>query len=134
DLKLIDDPNAARDAFAAGQSHILWGTLDMFALFAPGLSRDSRTSPVIFQQIDWSNGGDGIVVRAHINEAKDLRGKTVVLAQNSPSHYYLLSVLTDAGVQASEVNLKFTATAFEAAKAFVDNSDIDACVSWSPDI
>ncbi|MBI3549697.1 MAG: OmpA family protein [Elusimicrobia bacterium] len=134
DLKLIDDPVAARDAFASGQSHVLWGTLDMIALFAPGLSRDSRTTPIVFQQIDWSNGGDGIVVRAHINEAKDLRGKTIVLAQNSPSHYYILSVLTDAGISPSEVNFKFTATAFEAAKAFVDNAGIDACVSWAPDI
>jgi NitT/TauT family transport system substrate-binding protein len=134
DLKLIDDPSAARDAFASGQSHVLWGTLDMIALFAPGLSRDSRTTPIVFQQIDWSNGGDGIVVRSNITEAKDLRGKTVVLAQHSPSHYYILSVLTDAGIQPSEVNFKFTATAFEAAKAFVDNADIDACVSWSPDI
>ena len=74
------------------------------------------------------------MVRAHINEAKDLAGKTIVLAQNSPSHYYILSVLTDAGIQPSEVNFKFTTTAFEAAKAFVDNADIDACVSWSPDI
>ncbi|MBI5243876.1 MAG: OmpA family protein [Elusimicrobia bacterium] len=134
DLKLIDDPVAARDAFASGQSHVLWGTLDMIALFAPGLSRDSRTMPIVFQQIDWSNGGDGIAVRAHINEAKDLRGRTIVLAQNSPSHYYILSVLTDAGIQPSEVNFRFTATAFEAAKAFVDNQDIDACVSWAPDI
>ncbi len=134
DLKLIDDPVAARDAFASGQSHILWGTLDMIALFAPGLARDSRTTPIVFQQIDWSNGGDGIVVRSHINEAKDLRGRNIVLAQNSPSHYYILSVLTDAGIQPSEVNFKFTATAFEAATAFVDNSDIDACVSCAPDI
>lgn len=134
DLKLIDDPVAARDAFASGQSHVLWGTLDMIALFAPGLSRDSRTTPIVFQQVDWSNGGDGVVVRSHINEAKDLRGKTIVLAQNSPSHYYILSVLTEAGIQPSEVNYKFTATAFEAAKAFVDNSSIDACVSWAPDI
>ncbi|HMM61885.1 MAG TPA: hypothetical protein PKC25_17340, partial [Candidatus Rifleibacterium sp.] len=47
-LKLIDDPIVARDAFAAGESHILWGTLDMIALFAPGLMKDSRTAPRIF--------------------------------------------------------------------------------------
>ena len=62
-LKLIDDPVVARDAFAAGESHVLWGTLDMMVLMAPELMRDSRTAPRIFQQIDWSNGGDGIVVR-----------------------------------------------------------------------
>ncbi|RPI79142.1 MAG: hypothetical protein EHM45_03960, partial [Desulfobacteraceae bacterium] len=38
-LKLIDDPVVARDAFAAGESHILWGTLDMMVLFAPQLMK-----------------------------------------------------------------------------------------------
>ncbi len=134
DLKLIDDPDAARAAFASGQSHVLWGTLDMIALFAEGLSKDPRVFPKVFQQVDWSNGGDGVVVRAHITSANDLKGKTIVLAQNSPSHYYILRVLADAGISPAEVNFKFTDTAFGAAKAFVDNSGIDACVSWAPDI
>ena len=69
-LKLIDDPVVARDAFAAGESHILWGTLDMMVLFAPDLMKDSRTAPRIFQQVDWSNGGDGIVVRGDIASAQ----------------------------------------------------------------
>ena len=85
DLKLIDDPVAARDSFASGNSQILWGTLDMIALFAPELMKDSRTAPRIFQQIDWSNGGDGIVVRSKIRSVSDLKGKTIVYAQNSPS-------------------------------------------------
>lgn len=133
-LKLIDDPVVARDAFAAGESHILWGTLDMMVLFAPELMKDSRTAPRIFQQVDWSNGGDGIVVRGDIASAQDLRGKTVVYAQNSPSQYFLNNLLLNAGVQPSEVNHKFTASAFEAAAAFVADSSIDACVSWAPDI
>ena len=32
--------------------------------------------PRIFQQIDWSNGGDGIVVRDNIKTVADLRDKT----------------------------------------------------------
>ena len=44
-LKLIDDPVVARDAFAAGESHVLWGTLDMMVLFAPDLMKDSRSAP-----------------------------------------------------------------------------------------
>ena len=65
-LKLIDDPVIARDAFASGDSHVLWGTLDMMVLFAPELMKDSRTAPRIVQQVDWSNGGDGIVVRGDV--------------------------------------------------------------------
>ncbi len=133
-LKLIDDPVVARDAFAAGESHILWGTLDMMVLFAPELMRDSRTAPRIFQQIDWSNGGDGIVVRDSIRSVKDLQGKTVVYAQNSPSQYFINNLLLNAGMQPSAVKHKYTATAFEAAAAFVSDRSIDACVSWAPDI
>ena len=133
-LKLIDDPVVARDAFAAGESHILWGTLDMMVLMAPELMRDSRTAPRIFQQVDWSNGGDGIVVRGDIESARDLKGKTIVYAQNSPSQYFINNLLLNAGIQPGEVDHKYTATAFEAAAAFVSDSSIDACVSWAPDI
>jgi ABC-type nitrate/sulfonate/bicarbonate transport system substrate-binding protein len=133
-LKLIDDPVAARDAYAAGESHILWGTLDMIVLFAPDLMRDSRTAPRVYQQIDWSSGGDGVVVRDRIASVRDLKGKTVVYAQNSPSQYFLNNLLLNAGIQPAEVKHKYTATAFEAAAAFVSDPSIDACVSWAPDI
>jgi NitT/TauT family transport system substrate-binding protein len=133
-LKLIDDPVVARDAFASGDSHILWGTLDMMVLFSSELMKDSRTAPRIYQQIDWSNGGDGIVVRSSITSTQELKGKTIVYAQNSPSQYFINNLLLNAGIQPSQVNHKFTATAFEAAAAFVADSSIDACVSWAPDI
>ena len=73
-----------RDAYAAGNVHIGWGTLDMVPLFMEALRKDSRVMPRIYQQVDWSNGGDGIVVRENIKTVADLRGKTIVLAQNSP--------------------------------------------------
>ena len=134
DLKLIDDPVVARDTYVAGQSQVLWGTLDMMALFAPELMKDSRTAPRIYQQIDWSSGGDGIVVRNAIASTRDLKGKTIVYAQNSPSQYFVNNLLLNAGIQPGEVTHKFTATAFEAAAAFVSDNSLDACVSWAPDI
>ena len=124
----------ARDAFASGDSHVLWGTLDMIVLFAPDLMKDSRSAPRVYQQIDWSSGGDGIVVRGNIASVADLKGKTVVYAQNSPSQYFINNLLLNAGIQPSAVKHKFTATAFEAAAAFVADKSIDACVSWAPDI
>ncbi len=133
-LKLIDDPVAARDAFASGKSHILWGTLDMMVLFAAELMKDSRTSPRIYQQIDWSSGGDGIVVRGNIRSVKELQGKTIVYAQNSPSQYFVNNLILNAGFSPSKVTPRFTNTAFEAAAAFVADKSIDACVSWAPDI
>ena len=118
ELVLIDDPVAMRDAYAAGNLHVGWATLDMLPLFLEGLRKDTRVMPRVYQQVDWSNGGDGIVVRDSIKTMADLRGKTIVLAQNSPSHFFVLNALINAGVQPAEVEFKFTQDAFQAAAAF----------------
>jgi NitT/TauT family transport system substrate-binding protein len=74
------------------------------------------------------------VVRDSVKSIADLRGKTVVLAQNSPSHFFVLNALINGGVQPSEVNFKFTQDAFQAAAAFNADKKIAGAVSWSPDI
>src|SRR4029453_13075322 len=103
-------------------------------LFVEQLRKDSRTMPRIYQQIDWSNGGDGIVWRNTVKSVADMRGKTVVLAQNSPSHFFLLNTLISGGVQPSEVQYKFTQDAFQAAAAFNADKSVACVVSWAPDI
>ena len=140
ELVLIDNPVTMRDAYAAGKTHIGWATLDMVPLFMEELQKDPRISPRIFQQVDWSNGGDGIVIRrsmakdpAHPTVA-DLRGKKIVLAQNSPSEYFVLNALVNGGIQPAEVEFIYTEDAFQAAAAFNADKSIAACVSWAPDI
>ena len=138
-LSIVDDPVKARDLFASGKSHVLWGTLDMIALFAPELVKDSRTVPVVCQQIDFSAGGDGVVARGEIHSVNDLqssggRRKKVVLAQNSPSHYLIMSLLTDANIDPGNIDFQWTADAPSAAKLFVQSTTFDAFVGWSPDI
>src|ERR1043165_814468 len=135
-LSIVDDPVKARDLFASGQSHVLWGTLDMIALFAPELVKDSRTVPVVCQQIDFSAGGDGMVSRGEIHSINDFgiqsgKRKKVVLAQNSPSHYLIMSLLIDAGIDPGDVDFKWAADAPSAAKIFVQDSTYDAFVGWS---
>ncbi|HJT30901.1 MAG TPA: phosphate ABC transporter substrate-binding/OmpA family protein [Pirellulales bacterium] len=140
ELVLMDDPVAMRDAYANGDMHIGWGTLDMLPLFMEGFvdeqgkPQDTRVMPRVFQQVDWSNGGDGIVVRESIKTVADLRGKQVALARNSPSHFFALNMLVNGGVQPAEVEFVFLRTAFEAATAFNNERQISAAVSWAPDI
>ncbi len=134
ELVLIDDPVSMRDAFASGDVHVGWATVDMLPLLMESLQRDSRVMPRVYQQIDWSNGGDGIVVRDTVKTMSDLRGKSIVLAQNSPSHFFILNALINAGVQPSEVDFKFTQDAFQAAAAFNADKSLSGCVSWAPDI
>jgi NitT/TauT family transport system substrate-binding protein len=101
---------------------------------ASGNPRETGAMPRVYQQVDWSNGGDGIVVRESIKTVANLRGQRIVLAENSPSHYFLLNMLVSGGVQPSEVKMTFTGTAFEAAAAFHSDKSIAAAVSWAPDI
>ncbi len=140
ELVLMDDPVNMRDAYAGGDVHIGWATLDMVPLFMEGFvgrngePKDSRIMPRIFQQVDWSNGGDGMVVRGDIKTIRDLRGKKIVLAQNSPSHYFALNMLVSGGLQPSEVQWTFTNDAFQAAAAFNSDKSISCAVTWAPDI
>jgi len=140
ELVLIDNPVTMRDAWAAGEVHIGWATLDMVPLFLEGLvdatgkPKDSRAMPRIYQQVDFSNGGDGIVVRENIKTVRDLAGKKIVLAQNSPSQFFALNMLVAGGLQPGDVNMVYTDDAFQAAAAFNANKDLAGCVSWAPDI
>jgi NitT/TauT family transport system substrate-binding protein len=140
ELILMDNPVSMRDAYAAGKVHIGWATLDMVPLFMDELKKDPRIMPRIFQQVDFSNGGDGIIIRRSVAKdpqaptVADLRGKKVVLAQNSPSEYFLLNALVNGGVQPAEVDFIYTEDAFQAAAAYNSDKSIAACVSWAPDI
>jgi NitT/TauT family transport system substrate-binding protein len=134
ELVLIDDPVAMRDAYASGAVQIGWGTVDMLPLLLEELRKDSRTMPRVFQQVDWSHGGDGIVARGGVGSISQLRGKTIVMAQNSPSQFFALNALINGGVQPAECTFKYTGDAFQAAAAFAADKNISAVVSWAPDI
>ena len=109
ELVLIDDPVAmiatptppARSTSAGARW--TWCRCSSTAWSTRRQAKDSRVMPRIYQQVDWSNGGDGIVVRENIKTVADLRGKKLVLAQNSPSQYFALNMLVAGGVQPSEV-------------------------------
>ncbi len=140
ELVLIDNPVTMRDAWAAGEVPIGWATLDMVPLFLEGLvdasgkPKDSRAMPRIYQQVDFSNGGDGIVVRENIKTVADLAGKKLVLAQNSPSQFFALNMLVNGGLQPGDVEMIYTDDAFQAAAAFNAQKNLAGCVSWAPDI
>ena len=140
ELVLIDNPVTMRDAYAAGEVHVGWATLDMIPLFLEGLvdrtgaPKDSRVMPRVYQQVDFSNGGDGIVVRDDIKTVRDLAGRKIVMAQNSPSQFFALNMLVAGGLQPGDVDMVYTDDAFQAAAAFNAQKDLAGCVSWAPDI
>ena len=70
----------------------------------------------------------------NIRTVADLRGKKIVLAESSPSHYFALNMLVAGGVQPSEVEMIFTPTPFKLPRPSMRRKTSAAAVSWAPDI
>ena len=79
---------------------------------------------------DTSNGGDGVLVRG-IDDLKGLRGKEILLAELSVSHYLLVRGLDSVGMKESDVKIKNT-DGDEAGKAFVADPAVEAVTTWNP--
>lgn len=134
ELLQIDDFVKSRDAFRAGGDKggvdIMWSTVDAYALEYGGLS---KLNPKAIMQYDWSRGGDAIAVDASIKSVTDLKGKKLACAQETPSHYFALYVLSQGGLTNRDVDWVFTDSAVDAANVF-KAGQVDAAVSWSPDV
>jgi len=95
------------EAYLAGRSPYLRGTLGMIHMAAEAASRDPRTKPVIVYQMTWSAGGDALVVGPGVQAVKDLRGKSIAVQAYGPHVDYLAKILADAGLTTRDVTLKW---------------------------
>lgn len=133
-VKLVQEENPANQlsGFANGKYQLLWSTMDMLPLVYDSLAKDPRTVPQVIGMFDYSNGGDGIIVRGKLASAQDLKGKKICAAQFTPSHYFLLWYLNQAGLTEKDIQFIPAADAIAAKDAFINDTSVDACVTWSP--
>jgi len=133
-VELIQEENPANQlqGFANGTYQIIWSTMDMLPINYEALAKDTRTIPKVIGLFDYSAGGDGIIVRGGLKDAASLKGKKIVAAQYSPSHFFLLHYLSTAGLVQSDCTVIFVADAITAKDTFINDTSIDACVTWSP--
>jgi NitT/TauT family transport system substrate-binding protein len=134
---LLEDPTAKLQAFIKGDVDIMWDTVDSYAREASVLADQGKQAKSIIQE-DWSRGGDGIVSLKSINSIEDLKGKRIATTQFTPSHWFLLYMLSQSGLspqdkQEIEKNLVFFGEAPQAANAFRAGK-VDAAVTWEPDL
>lgn len=129
EFKVLDDFDASRNAFRADEVNLLWQTIDAFPTEVNGLK---DFDPVILWQADWSRGGDAVVARRGISSVADLKGKTIAVAELTPSHSFLLWLLEAGGLSMKDVKIVPQASAIDAAEVFKSQS-VDAAVVWSPD-
>jgi len=134
---LIEDPAAKLAAFRKGDVDIMWNTVDNWAREASILAENNQHAKSVIMQ-DWSRGGDGIVSLASINSIEQLKGHKVACTQFTPSHFLLLYLLSQSGLNAEdragvEKNIIFTQDA-PAAAAMFKAKQVDAAVTWEPDL
>ena len=130
EFKLIDDFNASREAWKSGDIDVLgFCTIDAFTTEVNGLK---EFQPKVIAQIDWSRGGDAVVVRRGINQVSDLKGKKLAVAPMTPSHTLLLWLMDAGEVRWEDVEIVEVANGIDAADLF-KKQQVDAAVVWSPD-
>jgi NitT/TauT family transport system substrate-binding protein len=130
EFKLIDDFNASREAWKSGDIDVLgFCTIDAFTTEINGLR---QFEPQVIGQIDWSRGGDAIVVRRGINQVSDLKNKKIAVAPMTPSHTLLLWLMDAGEVGWGDVQIIPVANGIDAADLF-KKQQVDAAVVWSPD-
>ncbi len=124
------------ESYLAGETPYLRGTLGMLNQASDILNQDPRTRPIIIYQLTWSEGGDALIVKPGIRKTKDLKGKTIVLQAYGPHVDYMMRILTDAGLTANDVNIRWvkdlTGTDNSPMEAFYQQ-DVDAAFVIIPD-
>jgi len=131
-IKINDVFDDSRNNFKVGTYDLVYCTTDVLPIEMGAGSGMVEAEAVQFIQVDWSRGGDAIVVRKGINKVADLKGKTIAYAVGTASNSLLVKVLEANGLKISDVVLKKASDGIEAAK-FYKAGQVDAAVVWSPD-
>ena len=125
-VEQVPDYVASIEQYTAGQYDACAMT-NMDALTIPATAGVDSTALIVG---DFSAGADGVLVRGGSKDLKDLKGKTILLVENSVSHYLLSRALEWAHLQPSDVTIenvsdKDLAQVWRSGKG-------DAVVTWNP--
>lgn len=131
EFSLENDLINAMNAWIADEYDVIVQTADAFPLYT-SVSDINEFGPTAFIQVDWSRGGDAIIVKRGINSMNDLKGKKIALSVPAPSQTFLISALEAANLKYSDVTIIKTTDPLKAAELF-RSDDVDAAVVWSPD-
>ena len=131
-IKIIDVFNDSRNAFKTGALDMVYCTVDALPVETGSGSDMVKSNINLFFQIDWSRGGDLLVVTKGIKTVADLKGKTISVAEGTASHTLLIKTLESNGLTANDVLIKKVEDGIESAKLFKSGT-VDAALVWSPD-
>jgi NitT/TauT family transport system substrate-binding protein len=122
--------------FANGNLDIIWSTVDSLAQQAPTL-RKENVRPRAFMQVDWSRGGDALIVTADIGRIEDLKGKRVAVSTFA-SQWLFENSLKNSTLSPADRNvirqMRVKATGSENAREIFATNNAEAAVLWEPEV
>lgn len=138
----IEDATEQLKGYASGEYPVIWTQMDGLPLLLDAaLKADKRVVPKVLGLFDWSNGGDGILVRNDIKTGADLKGKTILASSNTPYAFMLLWYLAQNGLNGNDVKVVWIPDGPTALQVFKEHKaggiglgkeEISAWVTWDP--
>ena len=126
-LELINDYGESINRYVADKNVIGVTITEMDALTGPCVGGIDTTAIIIG---DYSNGNDGIVAK-NIKTMSGVKGTTIMLVENSVSHYLLYRGLQMSNMAITDVKTKNVSDA-DMASVFTASPGNAVCVTWNP--
>jgi ABC-type nitrate/sulfonate/bicarbonate transport system substrate-binding protein/outer membrane protein OmpA-like peptidoglycan-associated protein len=124
------------EAYLAGKSNFLRGTLSMLGQVSDQLTAKDETTPVVFLQLTWS-AGDHLVGRKEFKNLNDIKGKKIALQSGGPHVGMLNDILHTARLDWKDITVVWTDEVSGdkgPAAAMRKDSSIDGCFAISPEM
>lgn len=131
-VKILDVFDDSRNSFKSDEVNVVYCTVDALPVEMGAQAGMAELEAQLFGQVDWSRGGDLIVVRKGINTAGDMKGKSVAVAEGTASNSFLIKFLESNNLQMTDVKLVKVSDGIAAAALF-KAGQVDAAVVWTPD-
>ncbi|WP_341304949.1 putative urea ABC transporter substrate-binding protein [Pseudomonas sp. TMP25] len=126
EISEVPDYVGSIERYSAGEFDACTMT-NMDALTIPAAAGVDSTALIIG---DFSNGADGLLLRGPGLTIQDLKDKTVLLVENSVSHYLLSRALEWALLKPEDVTIQHVSDT-QIAEAFLAGQG-DAVITWNP--
>jgi NitT/TauT family transport system substrate-binding protein len=135
EFKIIRGSKERLAAFDSGEVDVMLLTLDYLANLVPGY-RAKGVELKAFLMADWSRGNMGLVAKPGITSIEGLKDAKIATTRNTPTHYFILSLLRNSNLTQAEVekvkgNLVF-ATKTPLAGEMFQRGEVDAVAIWEP--
>jgi len=133
-LGQLNEFNVQHDKFATCVYKLKKGQTDMMScitLFEFIACQQESANNVFIAVMDYSAGGDVIILRPEIKSASELKGKTVGVQADCLSIHLLHLYLEKNGMSLNDVKLA-NMTVENLGKAYINNKSLAGIVGWPP--